>query len=218
MGLTDDNTDLRGKEYWSETVLDALDFSSSPPTASAYSAAETAVSPLSPAELEDHDVPPWALTWPGGQLTGVGRCGRFAENIERYERVFGRGFGGGKSGGGGGGGEEDGEERREKKWVDVVNLADMNDEGELKSLLQSLVRRLDLGGKTPQSLAATYASVALYAALAAEGGRAVVRNAGAPDKGLPWEVTAAQEAALRRRFEGERERVERLAGRKMEGW
>jgi hypothetical protein len=43
-----------------------------------------------------NSLPPWALTWPGGQLSGIGRNGRFSTNIQRYERVFHQFFGGEK--------------------------------------------------------------------------------------------------------------------------
>jgi len=34
-------------------------------------------------------MPAWALTWPGGQLSGIGRNGRFRQNIQRYENALG---------------------------------------------------------------------------------------------------------------------------------
>jgi len=41
-------------------------------------------------------MPPWAMTWPAGQLSSIGRSGCYASNIKRYNRVFLLVFGGGK--------------------------------------------------------------------------------------------------------------------------
>ena len=35
---------------------------------------------------------PWAMSWAGGQLSGIGRNGKFIQNMERYEKVFGEAF------------------------------------------------------------------------------------------------------------------------------
>jgi hypothetical protein len=38
-------------------------------------------------------LPPWAMTWPSGQLSTFGRNGRYTTNINRYEEVFQKVFG-----------------------------------------------------------------------------------------------------------------------------
>ena len=35
---------------------------------------------------------PWAMSWAGGQLSGIGRNGKFIQNMERYEKVFDAAF------------------------------------------------------------------------------------------------------------------------------
>ena len=39
-------------------------------------------------------LPPWAITWPGGQLSTIGRSCRYASNVRRFNRVFLLAFGG----------------------------------------------------------------------------------------------------------------------------
>jgi hypothetical protein len=218
-------------------VGDALEFSMSALTDAVYLSAEGIFRPLSLAATCRKQVPPWALTWPGGQLTGIGRNGRFAENIGRYEAVFERGFKeegesvnvlraraaseaaakaatfgergarrGEREGGEGGGG-------RRTKYVDIVNLADLNDARELGELLKGVSKRLGLGRGTPEAALKRDMAIDFYAERAVA--RKVVRNAGA---GGGVEVTPAEVARLKMHFVGERERVERLAGRPMKGW
>mmetsp|Transcript_35981 Transcript_35981/g.84000 ORF Transcript_35981/g.84000 Transcript_35981/m.84000 type:complete len:190 (-) Transcript_35981:88-657(-) len=78
-------------------------------------------------------MPAWALTWPGGQLSGIGRNSSFVKNIERYERVFNKGTIWGK---------EDscsGNEEPPKFFVDVVPLDQQKKESTLESTLFRIV-------------------------------------------------------------------------------
>lgn len=98
MGLDEWNTDLRSAKYPPESIDEALDFSLR--LKDSYESAEALVTggdgsygTLSARGKEGRTarkywLPPWAMTWPGGQLGGIGRNGRFASNIERYESVF----------------------------------------------------------------------------------------------------------------------------------
>ena len=33
-------------------------------------------------------IPPWAMSWPGDQLSGIGRNGKFIQNTKCYENLF----------------------------------------------------------------------------------------------------------------------------------
>mmetsp|Transcript_40157 Transcript_40157/g.85491 ORF Transcript_40157/g.85491 Transcript_40157/m.85491 type:complete len:186 (+) Transcript_40157:588-1145(+) len=39
-------------------------------------------------------LPSWAITWPAGQLSSIGRSCNYAQNIKRYNEVFLKAFGG----------------------------------------------------------------------------------------------------------------------------
>lgn len=110
MGLKEWNTTLRSESYPPKTIIEALEFSKSEFVQSAYSNAET----LGRNYLQQHCdgdasnsfrrlfglftrgvqcLPTWAMTWPAGQLSTIGRSGNYAENIRRYNSVFSSAFG-----------------------------------------------------------------------------------------------------------------------------
>ncbi|CAJ1929069.1 unnamed protein product [Cylindrotheca closterium] len=81
------NTSLRGKLYPPRSVEDAIDYSRSQHIEDMYQRAES----LGIETVENRRffrLPQWAVTWPGGQLSAIGRTSCFARNILRYERVF----------------------------------------------------------------------------------------------------------------------------------
>jgi len=80
--------DLRGKLYPPKSFNDAIAFGRSPAVAAGYVAAEDIVKNLSDEQLANYKLPPWSLTWPGGQMTAIGRTGRFVDNIKRWEKAF----------------------------------------------------------------------------------------------------------------------------------
>lgn len=87
MALTDWNTELRSKQYPPRTMTQAIEYSDSVSTL--YEQAEQlAINNPSLSYL-----PSWSMTWPGGQLSAIGRNGVYASNIQRYERVFSEVFG-----------------------------------------------------------------------------------------------------------------------------
>ena len=93
MGLKKRNVLLRTPEYFSTNITDCFNFSKSKLTEAVYLSAEGMVQKKSDRELDNMGkLPPWATTWPGGQLTGISRNGRYSSNIGRYERVFGERF------------------------------------------------------------------------------------------------------------------------------
>lgn len=87
------NTDLRSKYYPPKSIKEACEFSSSRQIQELYENAEKIVQAFTKDEQRVihrgiFSLPSWAITWPGGQLTGIGRNGNFSSNIKRYERVF----------------------------------------------------------------------------------------------------------------------------------
>jgi hypothetical protein len=86
-------------------------------------------------------LPPWAMTWPGGQLSGIGRNGCYMNNIRRYESVFLEVFS-----------EEEsaGTATRSRvpsasklRFVNVVPLEFLSEESKVKSILTSLMCQVD---------------------------------------------------------------------------
>ena len=88
MRLTEWNTSLRGQLYPPASLEDAINYARSDHVENLYRRAERFIVQ----KVEDHyflRLPKWSATWPGGQLSGIGRNSCFASNIYRYERVFG---------------------------------------------------------------------------------------------------------------------------------
>eukprot|EP00559_Dactyliosolen_fragilissimus_P009497 CAMPEP_0184862620 /NCGR_PEP_ID=MMETSP0580-20130426/7067_1 /TAXON_ID=1118495 /ORGANISM="Dactyliosolen fragilissimus" /LENGTH=177 /DNA_ID=CAMNT_0027360571 /DNA_START=446 /DNA_END=975 /DNA_ORIENTATION=+ len=84
MGLTEWNIKLRSEAYPPKSISEALAFSQSTFVRESYEKAERLVS----TKIDEGILPPWAMTWPAGQLGSIGRSGNFSSNIQRYERVF----------------------------------------------------------------------------------------------------------------------------------
>eukprot|EP00980_Cylindrotheca_fusiformis_P024509 scaffold11977_cov107-Cylindrotheca_fusiformis.AAC.4 len=81
------NFGLRGMSYPPKTIKQAFAYSNSTRVRELYLKAEQQVV----ADLKnrrDVRLPPWAMTWPGGQLSVFGRNSKFAQNIGRYEKAF----------------------------------------------------------------------------------------------------------------------------------
>lgn len=98
MGLKEWNTKLRSEKYPPKTILDALEYSQSPIVQQAYSDAEHLVKAKlqikCPGKINQYcliSLPPWAVTWPGGQLSIFGRG--YLSCINRYNHVFSSTFG-----------------------------------------------------------------------------------------------------------------------------
>jgi len=92
MSLKEYNKDLRGEHYPPISSDDALGFSRNSTTINLYKRAEYLFSQNILKESTERKVsvilPNWAMTWPGGQLAGIGRNALFVENIMRYEKTF----------------------------------------------------------------------------------------------------------------------------------
>ena len=146
MGLSQWNSKLRTPQYPPISISDALDFSSSDTVEEAYRMTED----LFIGKACAYVLPPWAMTWPGGQLTGIGRNGCYTHNIARYESIFSKAFS-----------EEDSlsvTQNTDKvpltsklRYVNVVPIEFLRDEGKLKKTLTSLVSQIDTrrGGRSP---------------------------------------------------------------------
>ncbi len=99
MGLTEWNTSLRSNDYPPKSIGDALKFSQSSFVRKAYDDAEhlakklTQRTSISSFDYQMKRLPNWAITWPGGQLSTIGRSGKYSANINRYNNVFCATFG-----------------------------------------------------------------------------------------------------------------------------
>ena len=140
MGLTAWNADLRTKLYPPHTIGEALKFSTSEAIQRMYSNAEDLVkikeggsstfldnSVL--ATRHHYRLPPWAMTWPGGQLSTIGRNGRFSSNISRFENVFAAVF------------PNSGTKKKGLKYVFVVPLECMSAGLQLAEALSAIMER-----------------------------------------------------------------------------
>eukprot|EP00571_Detonula_confervacea_P006992 CAMPEP_0172322132 /NCGR_PEP_ID=MMETSP1058-20130122/45103_1 /TAXON_ID=83371 /ORGANISM="Detonula confervacea, Strain CCMP 353" /LENGTH=456 /DNA_ID=CAMNT_0013037789 /DNA_START=321 /DNA_END=1691 /DNA_ORIENTATION=+ len=108
IGLKEWNTNLRSKQYPPKTIADAIEFSKSKFVQSACLDAEKlagnlvqhncAYDPKTTRPLYNlftgkiMRLPSWAITWPAGQLSTIGRSGNYAQNIKRYNDVFSKAF------------------------------------------------------------------------------------------------------------------------------
>jgi len=98
MGLSEWNNDLRSVLYPPNSIFEALEYSMSQYTSDLFIAAEALVKNMADKLIvsrstDKFHLPPWAMTWPGGQLAGIGRNSAYASNISRYEKVFQDAFG-----------------------------------------------------------------------------------------------------------------------------
>lgn len=138
MGLVDCHTAIRSPDYPPETLCQAMTFSSSDMVERMYQRAERLFANLKCEPHVSFHLPEWAMTWPGGQLSGIGRNGRFAANIQRYERVFFEVFG----------------DRQSQQFptfpssstlqfVNVVQLDSMKSNEPLRSSLSSIINQIN---------------------------------------------------------------------------
>lgn len=94
MGLDVWNAELRSSQYPPKSIVDALQFAHSEFVQTAYTDAEKLVQKFISNDAAKRPLfrlmclPSWAITWPAGQLSTIGRSGKYAANIERYNKVF----------------------------------------------------------------------------------------------------------------------------------
>mmetsp|Transcript_17851 Transcript_17851/g.52106 ORF Transcript_17851/g.52106 Transcript_17851/m.52106 type:complete len:432 (-) Transcript_17851:98-1393(-) len=87
MGLREWNTALRGPAYPPRSISGAFEYACSPEMDRLYTHAEAMVRE----QLERRQfvvLPRWAISWPGGQLAGIGRNGHFQKNITRFNTAL----------------------------------------------------------------------------------------------------------------------------------
>jgi len=145
MGLDKWNTELRSIKYPPKNIEEALNLSQH--VEDSYLEAETLFSGgvesygtfAGRKELqtvETYHLPPWAMTWPGGQLSGIGRNGLYASNIERYESIFRATFIDNIT-------KEEGEEivtESKTKFVNILPLERLSSADSLKKFLISILK------------------------------------------------------------------------------
>jgi hypothetical protein len=129
MGLNDFNTGLRTDQYPPCDVNSALEYSLGSNVNDLYQNANELYSSelLQKLQKENRDLrlPEWAMTWPGGQLTGIGRNAKYSENINRYERVFGSIFG-----------------ERQSRYVTILPLEVQNNGVQMQEFLSNVLQQV----------------------------------------------------------------------------
>lgn len=157
MGLTDFNSRLRGEHYPPKNIGEALEYTQSQFISDAYKNAEDLFQNMDDCK-DDQDcrnsssghhvyLPSWAMTWPGGQLTGIGRNGKFQENISRYEKVFVQKFGAFKDQNSGQsynsyGTIQNENDSHSSNFVNVLTLESLSDEPKLKKFMVGILRQV----------------------------------------------------------------------------
>lgn len=132
MGLKRWNTSLRSELYPPSSVQEAMEYTQSKFVTNAYVEAEKLFS-----KGNDNDnakdghkfLPSWSMTWPGGQLSGIGRNGKFKTNIMRYEKVFTNEF-------------AEASNDQVSKFVNVLPLETLNNEAKLKHFLVDVMNKV----------------------------------------------------------------------------
>lgn len=91
MGLVQNNIPLRGKLYPPKSLNDAVEFGTSEEISNLFVQCERLFPSQYLIECSRKNrtciLPDWAMSWPGGQLAGIGRNAEFVDNIIRYEKV-----------------------------------------------------------------------------------------------------------------------------------
>jgi len=221
MGLKNNHDQLRSKLYPPKTFSSALDYSLSPSISSGYVAAEDLVRNKSHSQMSGLMLPPWSLTWPGGQLTGVGRSGNFNENILRFENVFNYKFMGGEgefsnnplrsSSNSSNSSKSSKNNGSNRQFVRVVNLEELNDSTALKDLLVFFCRELNLYWNSPQESTLTKLNVEFYVDKNAREKITRKYNAG----GTEFDPSEADKAKARILFGNQQQQLEKLIKRKL---
>jgi hypothetical protein len=136
MGLHEWNTELRSSAYPPRTISEALDFSLDKVVEEWYQRSESLFQ-----SDENHSfiMKDCLITWPGGQLSGIGRNGRYIENIQRYERVFAENFSSHETG------KRVGvpDPSSKLRFVNVVPLEFLQDGDRLNMTIESIMQQVD---------------------------------------------------------------------------
>ena len=204
MCLNVPNKDLRGGEYPpNKSFKSAMDYSLSDGVRKQYELAEELAKNKDRKKGDDETrnstFPEFCFTWPGGQLGVFGRSGLFSRNVDRFEKAFGEAFPAEKKRAGG-----------HHHFTTIVDVEDLNDYVRLEAVLRAAAEAAARGGgllSTEQQK-----NIREYAERAAKRGVGGARNKGANKDNV---ATENDKIALRKIFEGEKERLETFAGRKL---
>ncbi len=228
MGLTDWNTELRTNAYPPRTIGKALEFANSAEVERLYSNAADLVTAKNDSKCLENStlatqyqyrLPPWAMTWPGGQLSTIGRNGKFCSNILRFETIFAAAFAKnanvvGKHT------PKSSEEKNGQKlnYVSVVPLECMSAGAPLADALTSIMEQaarrtysnsdLPIFNNAKESLACIDQSIKTQFQSTIK----VRRNSGTKLSNLDMEPTSEDEIMLSKYFQKEMESLSRLAG------
>ena len=221
MGLTEWNTELRTKSYPPRTIGEALKFSTSEAVEKMYSNAEDLVkikegcnstfldnSVL--ATRHRYRLPPWAMTWPGGQLSTIGRNGKFSSNILRFEDVFAAAF------------PNTGTKKKGLKYVSVVPLECMSAGPQLAEALSGIMERAsdrchiyrDQSKRKPifNNPKETFATIEQAIRIQFQSTIKVRRNSGTKLSNSDMEPTSKDEILLSKYFQAEIESLRQMIG------
>lgn len=198
MGLSKWNTTTRTPCYAPKTISRALAFSSSSEVDRMYEKAEELF--RNSDEVESFSLPDWAMTWPGGQLSGIGRNGLFFSNIQRYERVFSEEFGDPSN-------KPTVPKASTLKFVNVIPLEFMKSDEQVLSILTSIFEQVNRRIDSRQK-------IELKAARARVG---VHRNASAALSNPGTEPKTSEKTALRTHFLRDTKLLEETCGMEF-GW
>jgi len=222
LGLRNHHVDLRSALYPPKSFTSALHYSASPSVSASYAAAGDLVRNKSDEQLRSVRLPPWAVTWPGGQLGGVGRCGAFSANIERWEEAFrrrfdrDRGFGNPLRGQGGNRHNnmvdnskiDNSVAKKPLAYVTILNLSQQNEPAQLATLLTSVAQKCRVQWNDPQQAEKTKLSIRFYCDNNL--GRSSRLNEGV--KGGEFEVGDDERKVSADFFRGEKELMKALGG------
>jgi hypothetical protein len=210
MGLTEWNTELRSCVYPPKQICDTLkpEYLSSFDSLYDTSTAEKVVQSF---PLKGQKIPDEMITWPGGQLSGIGRSGKYHENITRYEKVFEKVFG--KD-------NKEPEQDNALRYITVLPLEDIKHEKILAQRIEAVFSKRF----TPSEMKVIFASVKaapvrlwrVESEVNVEG-KGIHRNKGTPLPNRDMEPTNDDRHRLAKYFEKDVKRLEHLTGREF-GW
>jgi hypothetical protein len=210
MGLTGWNTELRSRVYPPKQICDTLkqEYLSAFESLYETSTAEKVVQMF---PLKGKKIPDEMITWPGGQLSAIGRSGKYYENIIRYERAFEKTFE--KN-------NQESEQHTALRFINVMPLEDIKHETILAKRIEFVFSKRF----TPSEMKAIFASVKAgpvrVLRVKSEGNvkeKGIHRNKGTPLLNKEKEPTNDDRRRLTKHFEEDVKRLELLTGREF-GW
>lgn len=200
MGLSKWNTELRSMLYPPRSISSAMDFSSSKKITEAYKKTEELFQKVD--SSTPYHLPGWAMTWPGGQLSGVGRNGDFVTNIGRYERVFSKEFTAP--------GEKTMPLTSNLNFINVIPLEVLGNNIDLGETLRSLGKQVDRRQEDAPKLSDYMSTVYVNLGIHRNASSNMLRSS-------PLEPTAADEIRLGERFLSSTQELESMCGMSF-GW